>query len=86
MIDPVFDVLAHAKHHRGGGSHSQLVRGAMHVKPVVGQTLEPGNLVADFIVEDFRAAAGNGIQSGIAQPRNRVAYAQSAVFGDGNNL
>ena len=76
----------HAEHHGGGGAHAQLVRGAMHVEPVLGQALEPGDLVADFIVENFRAAAGNGIQSGIAQPRDGVANAQLAVFRDGNDF
>ena len=63
VVDPVFDVLAHAKHHGRGGAHAQLVRGAMHVDPVLGQALQTGDLVADFIVEDFRAASGNGIQA-----------------------
>ena len=58
----------------------------MHVEPVFGQAFEPGDLVADFVVENFRAAAGNGIESGVAQARDGVANAQLAVFGDGNDL
>ena len=86
VIHPVFDVLAYAEHHGRGRAHAQLVGGAMHVKPVLGQALEPGYLVADFVVENFGAASGDGIQSGIAQTHNSVADAQLAVFRYGNNL
>ena len=52
--------LADAEHHGGGGAHAQLVRVAVDVDPVVGGALQARDLVADFVVENFRAAAGNG--------------------------
>ena len=58
----------------------------MHLQPVRGQAFQPRDFVADFIVENFGAAAGNGIESRIAQPRNRVAHAEAAVFGDRENF
>src|SRR6185437_7961662 len=39
-----------------------------------------------LVVKDLGAAAGNGIESGIAQPRNGGAQIQVAVLGDGQNL
>ena len=77
MIDAVLDLLPHAEHHGRGGPHADLVRGTMHVDPVFRQALQPRNLVADFVVENFRAAAGNGIESRIAQAQNRVANTES---------
>ena len=80
VVDAVFDVLAHAEHHGGGGAHAQLVRGAVHVDPVFGQALQAGDLVADFVIQNFRAAAGNGIESGIAQADDGVAQCSSSLY------
>ena len=75
VVDAVFVVLADAEHHGRGGAHADLVGGAVDVDPVVGEALEAGDFVADFVVENFCAAAGDGIESGIAQAENRVADA-----------
>ena len=80
VIDAMLECLAHAEHHGGGGAHAQLVRGAMHVDPVFGQALQAGDLVADFVVENFRAAAGNGIEPGIAQAANGVAQVEMPLY------
>src|SRR5207302_1195952 len=77
---------ADAEHHGGGGAQADLVRRAVHADPVFGQALEAGDLVADFVVENLGAAAGDGIESGIAQAENGVPNAELAVFGDGDNL
>ena len=50
----------------------RLVGGAMNVEPVFGQAFQPRDLEADFVVENFGAASGNGIQPRITQPDNRV--------------
>ena len=80
----MLEVLAHAEHHGGGGAHAKLVRGAVHVEPVFGEALQASDPLADFVVENFRAAAGNGIEPGIAQTRDGVANTQGAVFRDGD--
>src|SRR5258706_7818412 len=86
MVDAVFVILADAEHHGRGGAHADLVGGAGDVDPVVGKAFEAGDLVADFVVENFSAAAGDGIESGIAQAENCVANAEAAVLGDGDDL
>ena len=74
MIDAVLELFADAEHHGGGRPHAELVSGAMHVEPVFSQTLQTRNFVANFIIENFSAAAGNGIEAGVPQARNRVAH------------
>src|SRR5258706_4602974 len=86
MVEAVFVILAHAEHHGRGGAHADLVGGAVDVDPVVGKAFEAGDLVADFVVENFSAAAGDGIESRIAQAENWVAKAEAAVLGDGDDL
>src|SRR6185437_12857382 len=78
--------FAYAEHHGGGGSHAELVSGAMHQNPFVGSSFEAGDALADIVVENFRAASGNGIESGIAQANDGVAHGEVAVFGDGQNF
>src|SRR5271165_261487 len=75
-----------AKHHGGRGPHAELVGRAMHIEPVVGQAFQAGDLVAHFVVEDLGAAAGNGIQTGIAQAAYGVLDAQAADLSDADNL
>src|SRR5271156_4816927 len=86
MIDAVFVIFAYAEHRGRGGAHADLVGGAVNVDPVVGQALQAGDFVAHFVVENFGAAAGDGIESGIAQAENGVANAEAAVLGDGDDL
>ena len=86
VVDAVFVILADAKHHGRGSAHADLVGCPVDVDPVVGQALEAGDFVADFVVENFGAATGDGIESGIAQAENRVANAERAVLGDGDDL
>ncbi len=86
VVDAVFVILADAEHHGGGGAHADLVGGAVNVDPVVGEALEARDFIADFVVENFGAAAGDGIESGIAQAKNRVTNAEAAVLGNGDDL
>src|SRR5260370_42347750 len=59
---------------------------AMHFFPVVTSALQARDLRADFIVENFRAATGNGLQSCVHQALNRFAYAEFADFRDAQNF
>jgi len=86
VVDAVLVVFADAEHHGGGGAHADLVGGAMNVDPVGGEAFEARDFVADFVVENFGAAAGDGIESGVPQAENGVADAEVAVFGDGDDL
>src|SRR5580692_5992857 len=82
MVDAVFDRFADAEHHGRGGPHAELVGSAMYQQPVRSQTFQTRDLVADFIVENFGTAARDRIESGVAQPGNRVPHAEVAVFGN----
>jgi len=86
VVDAVSVVLSHSEHHGRRGPHADLVGRAVDVDPVFGEALEAGDLVADLIVEDFSAAAGNRVQAGIAQAQDGVADRQAARLGDGDNL
>ena len=78
--------FAHAEHHGRGSAHAKLMRCAMHVEPVCSEALETRNAMANFVIEDLRAASRNGIEPGIAQAGNRITNCKLAVFGDGNDL
>ena len=86
VIHALLQRLAAAEHHGGGGAHTEGVRGAMHVDPFRGRALEPADAVADAVVQDLRAAAGDGVETRVAQAGNGVAQAQPADFGDVGNL
>jgi hypothetical protein len=86
MIDAVFVIFADAEHHGRGGAHADLVRRAVHINPVTREALQAGDFVADFVVQNLSAAAGDGIESGIAQAENRIANAEFAVLGNGDDL
>src|SRR5258708_4308804 len=82
MVDAMAQFLATAEHHGGGGAQSQRMGHAVHLFPVVAGALQARNFPAHFIVENFRAAAGNGLQPGIHQALNRFADAEFAHFRD----
>ena len=77
VVDAVLVGLADAEHHGRRRPHAELVRGAMHVEPVVGEALQARDLVAHFVVENFGAAAGDGVESGIAQALDGVFDAEA---------
>src|ERR1035438_10454174 len=86
MVDAVLDGFADAKHHGCSRSHAELMCSAMDLKPVRSQALQTRDFVADFVVENFSSSAGDGIKPRVAQPRNRVAHAEIAVFGNRQNF
>ena len=86
VIDAVAVLLAAAEHHRGGGAHAERMRDAVHVFPFVGGALEARDARANFVVENFRAAAGNRVEPGGHQARDRFAHAQPGDFRDADDL
>ena len=58
----------------------------MDFQPVGGQAFQARDLVTDFVVENFGASTGDGVESGIAQAGDRVAHTERAVFGDRENF
>ncbi len=61
MIDAVTQLFAAAEHHGGGGAQTEFVRGAVHIFPIVAGAFEARDSGADFVIENFRAAARNGL-------------------------
>src|ERR1700723_3223559 len=62
------------------------MRDPMHVFPFGGAGFEPRNARTNFVVENFRAAARNRIESGIAQARDRIAHRKPRNLGDAQNF
>ena len=86
VVDALVEGFADAEHHGGGSAHAELVGGAMDGNPVCGAAFEAGDALADIVVEDFGAAAGDGVESGIAEAGDGGAQVEFAVFGDGENF
>ncbi len=86
MIHALLEGFAAAEHHGGGGAHAERVRGAMHVDPILRAALQAADAMAHGVVQNFGAAAGDGIEAGIAQARDGVAQAEAADFGDVGDL
>ncbi len=86
VINALIECLADTEHHGGGGAHAELVSGAMDGDPVGGAAFETGYSFSHIVVEDLGAAAGNGIESGIAKARDGGSQIEFAVLGDGQDL
>ncbi len=54
--------------------------------PVCGAAFEAGYAFADVVVEDLGAAAGDGVEAGVAEAGDGGAQIEVAVFGDGENF
>ncbi len=54
--------------------------------PVRGAALEAGDALADVVVEDFGAAAGDGVEAGVAQAGDGGAQIEVGVLGDGEDF
>ena len=86
MVDAMAQLLATAEHHGGGGAQSQRMSDAVHFFPVVAGALQARNLRADFVIENFRAATGNGLQPRVHQALDGFADADFTDFRDAKNL
>ena len=78
--------FADAEHHGGGGAHAEFVGGAMDADPVGGAAFEAGDALADVVVEDFGAAAGDGVEAGVAEAGDGGAQVEFGVLGDGEDF
>ena len=76
VLHAVLKGFAAAEHHGGGSAQAELVRRAMHRQPLLRRALQAGDASPNLVVENFRAPAGNGVESGIHQARNRIAQAE----------
>ena len=79
MIHAVGDALDVAVKHRAGAALAELVPGPMHVQIFLGGFLAPGDLRADFLAKNLRAAAGKRIKADGSQFGERV---QDGFFGE----
>ncbi len=86
MVDAMAQLFAAAEHHGGGGAQSQRMGHTVHFFPVVTGALQTRNPRADFVVEDFRATAGNGLQPRVHQALNCFADADLADLRDAQNF
>src|SRR5215472_4547714 len=82
MIDTLLERLSAAEHHGGGRTHTKAVGSAMHVHPFVDAAFEAADPVPDGIIENLGAAAGNGIETGVAETGDRVAQRETAHIGN----
>src|ERR1700730_13955161 len=62
------------------------MRSSVDIEPVVSQTFQSGDAIANLIIENLGSPAGDGIKAGVPQSRNRVANCHAAIFRDGNDL
>src|SRR6476646_1382159 len=82
MIHALLDRFSNAEHHRGGGAHSERMRRAMDVDPILHRALQATDSMANIFIQDFGAPARNRIEARVAQPRNRVAQRNAADIRD----
>ena len=86
MIDAVAQLFAATEHHGGSGTQPKFVRGAVHIFPIVAGAFEARDFGADFIIENFRAAAGDRLQTSVHQSANGVFDAEFADLRDAENF
>src|ERR1017187_199254 len=86
VVHALLDGFAAAEHHGGGGAHAELVGGAVNVDPILHPALQAADALAHGVVQNFSAAAGDGVEAGIHQALNRVAQAEAADLGDVDDL
>ena len=67
VVHPVGQRFDMAVEHGAGAAAAQAMPGAVDVEVFLGGFLAPGDGGADFLAEDFRAAAGEGIEPGLLQ-------------------
>src|SRR6185312_9213054 len=86
VVHALLDGLAGAEHHGRRGADSQRVAGAVNIHPLLGRAFQAADAATDVIIQNFRAAAGDGIEARIAQARQGIAQGQAAHFGDIDDL
>src|SRR5258705_5658652 len=92
VVDAMAKFFAAAEHHGGGGAQSEGMGDAMDFFPIVAGAFEARDFGANFVVENFRAAARDGLQAGVHQALNGFAHADfgnfsvAQVFGGGEEV
>src|SRR5215813_3572486 len=61
VVHAVIDFLSYAEHHCGSGAHAELMGSAVHADPVFRQAFQASDLVANLVVEDLGASAGDRV-------------------------
>src|SRR6516225_11264508 len=82
VIQAVLQRLADPKHHGSCGAQAELVGYAMYRQPLFSVALETRDAVANLIVKDLRARAGDRIQTGVHEPGDGVTDGQPADLGN----
>ena len=78
VIDPMTRLLDVAVQHRGGCLQTLAMGEAMDARPVFPMRVVVNNLVADLLVKDLGAAAGERIETGIDQFVQNLVSGQAA--------
>jgi len=73
LVDAVVGVFQMAVEHRGVRAEPEFVGRAMDFQPTGGVGLVLANLIADLGMKDFRPAAGQAAEAGVAQFRQHFA-------------
>ncbi len=83
VLDDVVVVFDVAVHHGGRGAHAGVVRGAVHVDPVLGGGLGPQlrNLFLHPVAQNLRAAARNRAQAGFIEFGDDLVQRKPGHFG-----
>ena len=82
VLDALLDRLHVPVHHRRRRRHPELVRVAHHVEPLRRLRLLRRDDVAHAVDEDLAAAAGDRVQAGVAQARERLPDGQLGAARD----
>ena|SRR5436305_733734 len=72
MVDALFEGFDVTVKHRARASTPHPMPGSMNVEPFLGRFFAAANLLADFGVENFRAATGNRTETVFAEKLEAV--------------
>ena len=76
VLDPLLERLDVAVHHRRRRRHAEPMGLTHDVEPLLGLRLLRRDDRPDAVDEDLGAAAGNGVEAGVAEPRQRLGHRQ----------
>ena len=82
---PTVDPLDRTEHDRDVRAQADLVRGAVHLEPLVGIDLVRAEDRAHLVVEDLGGGTGKGLEARVAQPGQvgrQVLFGATRTFED----
>ena len=82
MLDPVFDCLDMAEHHRRARVQPEFVRDLHHFQPCVGLAFQRRDSLAHAVDQNLATAAGNRSQPGFLELRDHFAQRHAEDFGE----